>query len=103
MKTQDWVLLLTAGLVTYLLNEKKKDSNKILNLNIQNNRLISFANKAKEQNSQLQELNNELRKTVETKEDLPIEIKDNLKKLISNFDKLDKNIAEELISVSSLI
>jgi len=103
MKTEDWILALTAGLVIYLLNEKNKDTNRILNLSNQNNRLINFANNTKNQNSLLQQLNNELRNTVETKEDLPLEIKRNLKKLISDFDKLDKNIAQELISVSSLI
>lgn len=100
MKTEDWILALTAGLVIYLLNEKKKDTNTILNLSNQNTQLIDFS---KNQNLRLQQLNTELRKTVERKENLPSEIKNDLKKLIIDFDKLDKNIAEELISISSLI
>jgi len=100
MKTEDWILALTAGLVIYLLNEKSKDTNTILNLNTQNNKLLDFT---KNQNLRLQQLNTELRNTVERKENLPLEIKNDLNKLISDFDKLDKNVAEELISISSLI
>jgi len=100
MKTEDWALLLTAGLVIYLLNEKKKDTNRILGLNKQNSRLIDFT---KNQNLRLQQLNTTLRETVERKEILPLEIRKDLNNLIEDFDKLDKNIAEELISISSLI
>ena len=107
MKTQDWVLGLTAGLVIYLLNEKKKDTNIIIGLNKQNSQINNQKNKllsvAHQQQSKLNELNSELRKTVENKVNLPLEIKKDLNKLISDFDKLDKNIAEELISISSLI
>jgi len=100
MKTENWALLLTAGLVIYLLNEKNKDNNKILNLSNQNTRLIDFTNN---QNLRLQQLNAKLRETVEKKEILPLEIRKDLNNLIEDFDKLDKNISAELISISSLI
>lgn len=107
MKTGDLVLGLTAALVIYLLNEKKKDINKIIGLNNQNNQLINQKNRllgvAQQQNNRLNQLNFELKKTIESKENLPDEIKNNLNKLITDFDKLDKNIAEELISISALI
>lgn len=107
MKTGDWLLALTAGLVIYLLNEKKKDTNKIIQLNFNNNQLENQKEKlieiAKKQSSALNELNVELKNTIDSKANLPIEIKDSLKKLILDFDNLDKNIAEELISISSLI
>jgi biopolymer transport protein ExbB/TolQ len=100
MKTEDWALIFAAGFIAYLLNEKKKDTNAILKLNNQNNHLINFT---RNQSSSLNRLNAELRKTIEQKNNLPEEIKKDLNKLISDFDKLDKNIAEELISISSLI
>ena len=79
---------------------KKKDKNTILGLRNQNNRLLNFT---ENQNLRLQQLNTELRKTIERKENLPLKIKNDLNKLIEDFDKLDENIAEELISISSLI
>jgi hypothetical protein len=107
MKKEDWILGLTAGLVIYLLNEKKKDTNKIIDLNNSNNQLANKSNRlvgiAEQQNNRLNQLNLELKKTIESKENLPDEIKTNLGKLISDFDKLDKNISAELISISSLI
>jgi len=107
MKTEDWILGLTAGLVIYLLNEKRKDTNKIIELNNSNNQLANKSNRllgiAEQQNNRLNQLNLELKKTIESKENLPDEIKTNLGKLISDFDKLDKNISAELISISSLI
>ncbi|PQJ80039.1 DUF4145 domain-containing protein [Polaribacter porphyrae] len=60
-------------------------------------------NVTKQQNNKLNTLNSELKRTVESKEDLPKDIKDDLNKLISDFDKFDNDIAEELISISSLI
>lgn len=107
MKTEDWILGLTAGLVIYLLNEKRKDTNKIIELNNSNSQLANKSNRllgiAEQQNNRLNQLNLELKKTIESKENLPDEIKTNLGKLISDFDKLDKNISAELISISSLI
>ena len=107
MKTEDWILGITTGLVIYLLNEKRKDTNKIIELNNSNNQLSNRSNKllgiAQQQNNRLNQLNLELKKTIQSKENLPDEIKTNLNKLISDFDKLDKNISEELISISSLI
>lgn len=107
MKKEDWILGLTAGLVIYLLNEKRKDTNKIIDLNNSNNQLANKSNRlvgiAEQQNNRLNQLNLELKKTIESKENLPDEIKTNLGKLISDFDKLDKNISAELISISSLI
>ncbi len=107
MKTEDWILALTTGLVVYLLNEKRKDTNKIIALNSKNNQLASnnkqLLNVAQQQNNSLKNLNLELRKTIESKEALPEEIKRNLNNLISDFDKLDKDISAELISISSLI
>tara|TARA_R110001583_G_scaffold195057_1_gene368865 strand:- start:957 stop:1577 length:621 start_codon:yes stop_codon:yes gene_type:complete len=107
MKTENWLLALTAGLVIYSLNEKKKDTNKIIGLNNLNNQLANQNNRllgvSQQQNNRLTQLNLELQKTIESKENLPEEIKNNLNKLILDFDKLDKNIAEELISISSLI
>lgn len=107
MKTEDWILGLTAGLVIYLLNEKRKDTTKIIELNNSNNQLTNKSNRllgiAQQQNNRLNQLNLELKKTIESKENLPEEIKTNLNKLISDFDKLDKNISAELISISSLI
>tara|TARA_B110000238_G_scaffold90495_1_gene99203 strand:- start:220 stop:828 length:609 start_codon:yes stop_codon:yes gene_type:complete len=107
MKKEDWILGLTAGLVIYLLNEKRKDTNKIIDLNNSNNQLANKSNRlvgiAEQQNNTLNQLNLELKKTIESKENLPDEIKTNLGKLISDFDKLDKNISAELISISSLI
>jgi hypothetical protein len=107
MKTEDWILGLTAGLVIYLLNEKRKDTNKIIELNNSNSQLANKSNRllgiAEQQNNRLNQLNLELKKTIESKESLPDEIKTNLGKLISDFDKLDKNISAELISISSLI
>ncbi|MGB0871275.1 MAG: hypothetical protein ACPGSD_16920 [Flavobacteriales bacterium] len=107
MKTGDWVLALTAGLVIYLLNEKKKDTNKIIGLNSLNNKLNNQNDRllgvAHQQSNRINQLNLELKKTIESKENLPEEIKSNLNKLITDFDKLDRNIAEELISISSLI
>ena len=107
MKTEDWILGITAGLVIYLLNEKRRDTNKIIELNNSNNELSNRSNKllgiAQQQNNRLNQLNLELKKTIQSKENLPEEIKVNLNKLISDFEKLDKNISEELISISSLI
>jgi hypothetical protein len=107
MKKEDWILGLTAGLVIYLLNEKRKDTNKIIDLNNSNNQLANKSNRlvgiAEQQKNRLNQLNLELKKTIESKENLPDEIKTNLGKLISDFDKLDKNISAELISISSLI
>jgi hypothetical protein len=100
MKTQDLVLIITTGLVVYLLNEKKKDIKKIDEIKDYNSRLLRLANN---QNTRLADLNSELKKAVENKADLPQEIKNNLKKLIDDFNILDKDIAEELISISSLI
>jgi len=107
MKTEDWILGITAGLVIYLLNEKRKDTNKIIELNNQKNQLANSNNRylgiVHQQKNTLNQLNLELKKTIESKENLPEEIKTNLNNLISDFDKLDKNISEELISISSLI
>ena len=107
MKTEDWILGITAGLVIYLLNEKRKDTNKIIELNNQKNQLANNNNRylgiVHQQKNTLNQLNLELKKTIESKENLPEEIKTNLNNLISDFDKLDKNISEELISISSLI
>ena len=100
MKTEEWLLAITAGFVIYLLNEKKKDTQTIINLQNNNNKLLNLN---RSQNFRLNQLNMELRNTVDKKENLPDEIKEDLKRLISDFDKLDKNIAEELISISSLI
>ncbi len=107
MKVGDWALALTAGLVIYLLNEKNKDVGKIIQLNHRNNqlgnqngRLLKVVN---QQSDELGRLNVELKKTIESKEDLPDEIKNSLNQLIIDFDKLDENIAKELISISSLI
>ncbi len=100
MKSDDLALLLTAGLVIYLLNEKKKDSNKIYSLQTQN---FHLRNIVINQNDKLNQLNSDLKKTIDSKRDLPIEIKKALNKLITDFDKLDKDISSELISVSSLI
>ena len=45
MKKEDWILGLTAGLVIYLLNEKRKDTNKIIDLNNSNNQLANKSNR----------------------------------------------------------
>jgi hypothetical protein len=107
MKTEDWILALTAGLVIYLLSEKRKNTREILELNSlnkhldhKNERLLGIA---QHQNNNITKLNLELKKTIQSKDKLPGEIKTNLKKLICDFDRLDKDISEELISISLLI
>jgi hypothetical protein len=107
MESEDLILGLTAGLVIYLLNEKRKDTNQIIALNNLNNQLNNqnnnLLNVAHSQNERYSLLNLELKKTIASKENLPHEIRSSLERLITDFDALDKNISEELISISSLI
>lgn len=100
MKDEDWILLLTAGLVIYLIAEKEKDAQDIANLRTQNMKL-SKINTIKDQH--IKKINQELVETIDKKDSLPTEVKESLKKLIEDYEFLDENIRDELKQISNLI
>ena len=100
MKTEDVLLGLAAGWVIYLLNENTKLKRNTEIVKKQRDGYIDITN---QQQTQLSSIRSELNKTIEQSKDLPSDIRTHLQELVRDFEKFDKTISEELISVSALI
>lgn len=101
MKLEEILLLtVTTGIVVYWLNENNKNKKQIQNLQIQNRNLVNKVITERQKFSQFQQ---ELFEQINQRDELTEEVKKQLKDLIEKYRFVDEDVANELISVASLI
>lgn len=90
--------LLVLAIVIYIIIERRKEEEDLLEKNRQN---LSTENNMLKKH--ILNLNHEIKELIDTKEELPKEVKSKLKALVDEYKGIDEKMANELLSVNALL